>query len=635
MPRRGKAAAEDSVENSLNSIAQPATGGITVERDLMVTARDGVRLATDIYRPAEGGPFPVILERTPYDKSAPSRSERTAAVAAPLSRAALAGYFVAHGYAVAFQDCRGRYKSEGGFTKYLSEAEDGYDTLAWLVRQPWCNGRVATMGLSYAAHTQMALGCLDPPGLAAQFLDCGGFSNAYRSGIRQGGAFDLKQATWAYRNALADARDPATKAALEAEDISVWIRRLKSRPWSRGDSPLAAAPEYEEYLFQQWGHGNFDEFWKRAGLYAEGFYDAYSDVPTVHLSGWYDPYARTAVENYTGLASRQRGPVQLILGPWTHGDRSLTYAGDVEFGPAAAVDGNLAEDFFALRRRWFDRWLRGVDNGADREPPVRLFVMGGGTGRRTSAGRLHHGGYWRSAAAWPLPETSWRRLYLQADGSIGGEPGPIGAAPPVLTADPHDPVPTIGGAISSGEPVMRAGAYDQRTGGGVFGAGPPYGPLAERADVLCFTTPPLTADLELAGSVELNLWLACDAPDADIHAKLIDLYPPSTDYPAGFAMNLAEGLLRLRYRESWENPAPIRPGEVCTATIQLFPTANLFKAGHRLRLDLAGSNFPHFDINPNSGEPECRGDQPQRAQTRIFVDRTRSSHVVLPVIPPG
>jgi putative CocE/NonD family hydrolase len=160
---------------------------MAIERNMMVTARDGVGLATDVYRPPGGGPFPVVIERTPYDKSAPSRSERTAAVSTPRSRAELAATFVARGYAVVFQDCRGRYRSEGRFTKYLSEAEDGSDTLAWLVRQPWCNGRIATFGLSYAAHTQMALGCLDPPGLAAQFLDCGGFSNAYRSGIRHGG----------------------------------------------------------------------------------------------------------------------------------------------------------------------------------------------------------------------------------------------------------------------------------------------------------------------------------------------------------------------------------------------------------------------------------------------------------------
>src|SRR5215472_15335915 len=338
-------------------------GEIVVDRDLMVPARDGVLLATDVYRPEGPGPFPVLLERTPYDKSAVSRSERTAADARPRSRAELAAYFVGHGYAVVYQDCRGRYQSGGRFTKYLSEAEDGFDTLAWLQRQPWCNGRIGTLGLSYAAHTQMAPGCLDAPGLAAQFIDCGGFSNAYRSGIRHGGAFDLKQATWAYRNALADAREPAVKAALEAQDIAAWIARMPSQPWRKGESPLAAAPEYEDYLFEQWSHGTFDEFWKQAGIYAEGYYDRYADVPMVHLSGWYDPYARTAVENYLGLSRRKRGPVQLVLGPWTHGDRSLTHAGEVEFGPAAAVDGNLAQDFFALRLHWFERWVRGIENG--------------------------------------------------------------------------------------------------------------------------------------------------------------------------------------------------------------------------------------------------------------------------------
>jgi putative CocE/NonD family hydrolase len=171
----------------------PGAGDVLIERDLIVRARDGVGLTTDVYRPVGDGPFPVLLERTPYDKSAPSRSERTADTAQPHSRIEVALYFVGHGYAVVYQDCRGRYKSDGRFTKYLSEAEDGYDTLAWLMRQSWCNGRIGTFGLSYAAHTQAALGCLDPPGLAAQFLDCGGFSNAYRSGIRHGGAFDLKR----------------------------------------------------------------------------------------------------------------------------------------------------------------------------------------------------------------------------------------------------------------------------------------------------------------------------------------------------------------------------------------------------------------------------------------------------------
>ena len=603
-----------------------------VERDVMVAAHDGVRLASDVYRPDGAGPFPVVLERTPYDKSAPSRSEITAADLRPRSREAVAAYFVDAGYAVAYQDCRGRYRSEGSFTKYLSEAADGYDTCDWLVRQSWCTGRIATMGLSYAAHAQMALGCLDPPGLAAQYLDCGGFSNAYRSGIRHGGAFDLKQATWAYRNALADARDPAVKAALEAEDIARWMARM---PWRRGDSPLRAAPEYEDYLFEQWSHGNFDDFWKQPGIYAEGYYGRYADVPMVHLSGWYDPYARTAMENYAGLAGRERGPVRLVLGPWTHGDRSLSFAGDVEFGAAAPLDGNLGDDFFAVRRRWFDQWVKGIDNGVAAEPAVRIFVMGGGSGRRTAEGRLDHGGFWRDAQSWPLPQTEFTRFYLHPGRSllIAG-PGE-GGAPLSLIADPDNPVPTIGGALSSGGPVMYGGAYDQRTGPKLFGAKPPYGPLAERADVLVLQTPPLPQDLEIAGPIELNLWVATDGPDADVHAKLIDLYPPGEDYPDGFAMNLCEGLLRLRYRESWERPTLLEPGRIYGVTVAMFPCANLFKRGHRLRLDLAGSNFPHFDINPNSGEPEGSMDRKRRATTQIFVDAARPSHVVLPVIPRG
>ncbi|HZK88859.1 MAG TPA: CocE/NonD family hydrolase [Stellaceae bacterium] len=604
-----------------------------VERDLMAVARDGVRLATDVYRPEGTGPFPVILERTPYDKAAPSRSEITAADMKPRSREAVARYFVEAGYAVAYQDCRGRYHSEGSFTKYLSEAADGFDTCAWLVAQPWCNGRVATMGLSYAAHAQMALGCLDPPGLAAQYLDCGGFSNAYRSGIRHGGAFDLKQATWAYRNALADARDPEVKAALETEDIAAWMARM---PWRRGDSPLRAAPEYEDYLFEQWSHGIFDDFWKQPGLYAEGYYDRYADVPTVHLSGWYDPYARTAMENYAGLAARRRGPARLILGPWTHGDRSLSFAGDVAFGPDATLDG-LAEDFFAARRRWFDCWVKGIDNGVAREPAVRVFVMGGGrmgdgVGRRDADGRLDHGGFWREAASWPLPQTEFTRFHLHPGRSLlVAKPGD-GGAPLTVAADPRDPVPTIGGALSSGGPVMYSGAYEQRTGSGIFGAKPPFGPLAERPDVLVFQTPPLPEDLEIAGPLELHLWVASDGPDADIHAKLVDLYPPSADYPDGFAMNLSEGLLRLRYRASWEAPALLEPGRPYAVTVAMFPCANLFTRGHRLRLDLAGSNFPHFDVNPNSGEPEGSMERPRRAATRIFVDAARPSHLVLPVI---
>jgi putative CocE/NonD family hydrolase len=606
------------------------TGGIVFEADLIAPMRDGVGLATDVYRPARDGPFPVLLERTPYDKSAPSRSERTAAVAQPRSRAEVAGYFVRHGYAVVYQDCRGRYKSAGRFTKYLSEAEDGYDTLARLMRQSWCNGRIGTFGLSYAAHTRAALGCLDPPGLTAQFLDCGGFSNAYRSGIRHGGAFDLKQATWAYNNALADAKDPAVKAALQAQDIKAWFARM---PWRKGRSPISAAPEYEDYLFEQWSHGTFDEFWKRPGIYAEGYYDNYADVPVVNLSGWYDPYARTAVDNYLGLSRTKRAPMRLILGPWTHGDRSLSYAGEVDFGAQAPVDGNLAEDFFALRRSWFDRWLKDIANGVEAEPPVRIFVMGGGSGRRNGDGRLDHGGRWRIAADWPLPQTRWTKFYLHSDRTVRPDPSSAPAASLDYLSDPMSPVPTVGGALSSGEPVMRGGAYDQREGPGTFGARQTFRPLSERADVLVFCTPPLPRDMEVSGPVTVQLWVASDAPDTDFTAKLIDVYPPNEDYPEGFAMNLTEGILRARYRDSWEEPSWLTPGEIYAATIELFPTSNLFASGHRLRLDIASSNFPHFDVNPNSGEPEGVMEHRRNARNRVFVDANRPSHLLLPIIP--
>jgi putative CocE/NonD family hydrolase len=398
--------------------------------------------------------------------------------------------------------------------------------------------------------------------------------------------------------------------------MSAWFSRM---PWRRGDSPISAAPEYEDYLFEQWSHGIFDDYWKQPGIYAEGFYDRYADVPIVHLSGWYDPYARTAMENYVGLSRAKRSRTQLILGPWTHGDRSLSHAGEVEFGPAAPVDDNLAEDFFALRRHWFDRWIKGLANGIDEEPPVRVFVMGGGSGRRNKDGRLEHGGRWCRAAEWPLPQTRWTRLYLHADRSLSAAPA-AGAGAVDYAFDPRDPAPTVGGAISSGEPVMHAGAFDQSA-------------VALRPDVLMFATPPLDDELEVTGPVTVRLWIASDVPDTDFTAKLIDVYPPSADLPQGFAMNLTEGLLRVRYRDSWEQPAPMVPGEVYDITIELFPVANLFCRGHRLRLDISSSNFPHFDVNPNSGEPEGEWRQPRIAHNRVFGEAARPSHILLPVIP--
>ena len=597
--------------------------------ETMVPCRDGVRLATDVYLPASGGPFPVILERTPYGKREVSRSEVTAADPAPAARGAVADYFAGHGYAVVYQDCRGRYGSEGEFIKYLADGEDGFDCCAWIMAQPWCNGRIGTMGLSYAAHTQASLGCLDPPGLTAQVLDSGGFSDAWNGGIRRGGAFELKQATWAFnqgRLAPETLADPVRAAAFDNEDLAAWFTRW---PWKPGHSPVRHAPEYEAYLFEQWNAGPFGPYWERLGIYTRGWHARYAPVPTVHMSSWYDPYPRTATENYMGLRDAGRGTPSLILGPWTHGDRSRTAFGEVEFGPAAALD-SWAGSWREYRRRFFDRHLKGLP--APDEPVVRVFVMGGGSGRKNGDGRLEHGGQWRTASNWPIPGTAFTPYHLGHEGTLQPAPPPPGAAPLRWTGDPAHPVPTIGGAITSMEPLLRGGGFDQRERPGMFGHRPPYLPLASRADVLVFQTPPLPSDTEIAGPVEAHLWIASDAPDTDITAKLIDVHPPSADYPHGFALNLCEGILRCRYRDDRTRPTPLQPGIPVRITVELFPTANLFRAGHRIRLDIAASEFPHYDLNPQTGEPDGAWTTMRTAANTLFVDQSRPSHVVLPVI---
>jgi hypothetical protein len=611
---------------------------MVLESNVRVRMRDGVGLATDVYRPARngravGGRFPVIMERTPYGRNVTSFRDITAANPKPKTRAEVAEYYVRHGYVVIFQDCRGRYDSEGEFIKYLNEGADGFDTCAWIVAQAFSDGRIGTMGLSYAAHTQVALGCLNPPGLTAMYVDCGGFSNAYQGGIRQGGAFELKQVTWAYNLGLESPevqRDPRRQAALRAVDLKAWFA---SMPWKRGHTPISLIPDYEDYVYEQWEHGNFDGFWKRVGIYAAGYYDAFADAAMVHLSGWYDPYARTATENYVGLSTRKRGPVRLVMGPWTHGGRSTTYAGDVEFGPQSTLDADAGVDYFALRLEWFNRHLKGGTVERDSRPPVRLFVMGGGSGRKTPEGRLLHGGRWRSEAAWPIPDQRLTAYYLTGAGALSTAKAASGAEPLRFDFDPQHPVPTMGGTVTSGEPLMRGGGYDQREGPGFYGSRPPYLPVEARPDVLVFQTEPLVEDVEVTGAIEANLWISSDGPDTDFTIKLIDVYPPSEDYPQGFALNLTDGILRCRYRDSWENPVLMTPDQIYLIRVRAFPTSNLFTAGHRIRLDVSSSNFPHFDVNPNTGAPEGKGLTRRVARNSVFVDASRCSHVILPLIP--
>jgi putative CocE/NonD family hydrolase len=604
----------------------------------MVPARDGVRLATDIYRPARDGVpvaarFPAILERTPYGKHLASRSELDAGETKPRSRLEIARHFVERGYVVVYQDCRGRYGSEGRFIKYLSDGEDGFDAIAWIARQPWCDGRVATMGLSYAAHTQMAAGCLAPEALAAMVLDCGGFSNAYRVAIRNGGAFEMKQATWAFNQACESPQakaDPVVRAALAQEDLRDWFKAL---PWRPGHSPVRHVPEYEDYLFEQWYAGEFGDYWKQLGIYAEGWYDRFADVPQTHMSGWYDPYVPTALDNFTAMKARKRSAMRLIMGPWMHGDRCRSHSGDVDFGPAATLDGNVAEHWRAYRLRWFDHWLKGIDNGVDREPPVRLFLMGGGSGRRNPDGRMEHGGCWIAGDDWPLPQTRFVPHYLHGDGRLSVEQPEAEAAPLSYDYDPDDPVPTIGGALTSGRPVFDGGAFDQREGERFYGCRRPGLPLAARRDVLVFQTPPLEEDVAVVGPIRVVLHVSSSCIDTDFTAKLIDVHPGNPDYPQGYAMNLCDGILRCRYRDSWERTRWMEPGVACEIEIEPYATGNLFKAGHRIRLDISSSNFPRYDVNSNTGEPEGRARRRRIATNTVHVDRVRASRVVLPIVP--
>jgi putative CocE/NonD family hydrolase len=398
-------------------------------------------------------------------------------------------------------------------------------------------------------------------------------------------------------------------------------------PLRKGLSPLSVAPNFEDYVLEMMTHADYDDYWKHPDVNWAEHYEATADVPMMHVTGWYDSYCGGTIKNALGLAKRLAAPVHLLVGPWTHGGNARSHAGEVEFGPEAA----LADFHRGFHLRWFDRFLKGKKT-AD-EPRIRIFVMGTGDGRRDQNGRLHHGGYWRTAAEWPLPGTEWRRYYFHAGGSLETEP-PRGSAPPTsYTFDPRNPVPTIGGAFSSTSPVFEPGAYDQRARPDFLGSTPPYLPLRARADVVAFQSEPLDRDVEVVGPIVVHLHASSTALDTDFTVKLVDVYPPSRDFPSGFEMNLTDGILRARYRDSPSQAKLMKPGEVYELRIEPFPTANLFKKGHRIRVDVSSSNFPRFDVNPNTGEPLGRNRRALQADNSIHHDAARPSHVVLPVVP--
>ena len=584
-----------------------------------IVTRDGIQLATDIYVPAidgrpASGQFPGILERTPYDKAAARNATNGA-------------YFARRGYVCAIQDVRGRFASEGEWYPFAKEAPDGYDTVEWLAAQPWSDGQVGTMGGSYCGSDQSALATLNPPHLKTMIVAVGA-SSYYHCSMRQNGALELRFMIYALRMATTSKEalaDPALRAAVTDAyaNVDEWLTRT---PLKAGASALRLLPSYEQWVLDILTHGDFDEYWQQRGYAISHYYEQHADVPTLYLGGWYDSYARATCENFMALRKRKHSRQHLFMGPWTHGGWEETHAGDFDFGTQALINYN------DMRLAWFDHFLKDMQTEVANWQPVRLFVMGSGDGRRNYEERINHGGAWRNEADFPLPDTQFTPYYLHEDGSLSTDkPADAVGEPSRYTFDPRDPVPTIGGGISAADPIMQPGAFYQRGRSDIYGSQDTL-PLNARSDVLTFQTTPLMHDVEVTGPITVTLFAASSALDTDFTAKLIDLFPPCVDYPEGLAINISDSILRARYRNGWTRSELLTSGEVYEFTFQLYPTSNIFKAGHCIRLDISSSNFPRFDVNPNTGGPLGKERRFELADQAIYHDGERASHVVLPII---
>jgi uncharacterized protein len=587
---------------------------VIVEANVMVPLRDGVCVATDLYFPARGGVkaegrFPVIMTRTPYDKT---------------NHGATGRFYAERGYVFAGQDVRGRWKSEGEFYAFAHEGADGYDAVEWLAAQPWCNGRVGTMGASYEAAVQSALASLNPPHLATMIVTFGP-SSFYHCSMRHNGALEQRFFVYAFsmlttsKEAQADA---VLKAAADeaAGNIWDWIRAGTVR---EGTSPLRLFPSYERWCLDLLTKVTYDEYWQQPGYGPRPYYDQHADVPTLYVGGWYDTYTRATIENFVELSKRQKAPVHLLMGPWHHGGVGVPAAGDVDFQP----DGGLPH-YESVRLQWFDQHLKDLPTKYAEADPVRYFLMGGGRGLEGGTKAIEHGGEWHSETAWPPADVTPTPFYFHADGTLSTALPEAASASTSYQFDPADPVPTIGGNLSA-MPVPPGG-YDQRNDPRFpFAKGTM--PLSARADVLCFESAPLEKDLIVAGPLAVKLWVATDGADTDFTAKLMDVYPAGGAYPAGCALNLADSIGRLRFRNGFEREELAEPGEVYELSFELYPTANRFLKGHRIRVDISSSNFPRFDVNPNTGGPLGQERRLRVAGNTLHHDASRPSHIVLPV----
>jgi uncharacterized protein len=568
---------------------------LLIEKNLMIPMRDGVLLATDLYRQADNGAAPVLVMRLPYDK------ERS--VSPDLLM------FVQAGYCVVIQDTRGRFASQGDFHANFQEINDGADCYAWVAQQPWCDGRIGTMGPSYVGQVQWLAAPYMPEAvkaLAVLIAPVDHYADiAYRGGVLNLGSMLF----WCTMMAIGEQGRRLAAGGATPQDLQNQAAALGKLAQLYEELPLATMAHLQgvaPHFFQWLAHPAYDDFWH--AIDARQF--AQIDKPVLHIGGWYDIFLNGTLQGFMGMRSQApsaevRNRQKLIIGPWSHGTNWTASYHEQEYGMHASGE---AVGLTRLQLCWFDRWVKGIDNGIDQEPPVRIFVMG-----------INQ---WRDERDWPLPDTRYTPYYLHSGGhanTLHGD-GTLSAAAPTNEAadtfvyNPHDPVPSIGGANLT--PFASSiGPRDQRS-------------VELREDVLVFSTPVLTHNLEVTGPVTAHFYVSSSARDTDITCKLVDVHPD------GRAMLLTDGILRLRYRHSFSQPTLLQPDEIVPITIDLWSTANVFLAGHQVRIEVSSSCFPKFARNSNTGgdvATESR-DQYQSAINRLYHDAAHPSHLLLPII---
>jgi len=562
---------------------------VTVERGVAMKTRDGVTLRADVYRPKAEGRFPVLLQRTPYDKR---------------SSADFAFKAATHGFVAIVQDVRGRYTSEGEWYTFKHESNDGYDTVEWAATLPYSNGKVGMWGGSYVGATQMLTAIAHPPHLAG-ICPVVTASNYHENWTYQGGAFE-QWFNQSWTSGLA--QDTFNRKVHDETNAlqGMWKLPLANYPLFNfpAHANITATDSLAPYFLDWLAHPSYDSYWKSVSI-EEHFADI--NVPILHVAAWYDIFLGGSLRNYMGIkahggeAARNGQRLLVTIGGHSGGGRQI---GEVDFGEAAA---EFSENDITLK--WYQFLLRGEQNEFAQQKPVRIFVMGTNQ--------------WREEDDWPLTRARSIKYFLHSAGKANSLRGdgklsataPASEPPDQYTYDPASPVQTIGGPLCCDGEHLPPGPRDQR-------------PVEARDDVLIYSTPPMAQDMEVTGPVSLELYAKSSAVDTDFTAKLVDVGPD------GFAQNLTEGILRTRYRDSREMPALINPGEVYKLNLDLWATSNVFRKGHVLRLEISSSNFPRFDRNLNTGEDAKFAQRYVSATNGIYHDTQHPSSLVLPVVLP-